>query len=197
MLNRLLLLLTGLLAAWQVIVGIDGLPTLAIIAYTLGFGVLLVAGLLLIILGMEVLDSPLVVIVSSIIPLSLSLGLAWQHLPAFRTVYLAFTVLALLGILVTRAFPMPGRLATFVLVLTHGVAGMLIFLLPLFLAWQGRVPPAFALVGLGGALIGLGGLLLAFLKAGKPLLSKETIISVLPTILFLMTVCFVLGFHFT
>jgi len=196
MLNRLLLLLTGLFAAYQVSVGIDGFSTLPVIAYTLGFGVLLVAGLLLIILGMEVLDSPLVVIVSSIIPLSLSLGLVWQHLPAFGTAYLVFAVLALLGILITRAFPMPGKLATLVLALTHGVAGLVIFLLPLLLAWQGGLRPAFALVGMGGALIGLGGLLLAFLKAGRPILSQTTIISVLPTILFLMTACFVFGFHF-
>ena len=40
-LDRILLLLTGLLAAYQVAVGIDGLSTLPIIAYTIAFGVLL------------------------------------------------------------------------------------------------------------------------------------------------------------
>ncbi|MFO7584830.1 MAG: hypothetical protein R6W69_08880, partial [Anaerolineales bacterium] len=76
--DRILLLLTGLLAAWQVAFGIDHLDTLPVIAYTLGFGVLLVAGLLLIILGFEILDSPAVVIISTLIPLSLALGLVWQ-----------------------------------------------------------------------------------------------------------------------
>jgi len=56
-LDRILLLLTGLLAAYQIVIGIDKLSTLPIIAYTIAFGVLLVAGLLLIILGFEVLDS--------------------------------------------------------------------------------------------------------------------------------------------
>ena len=78
-LDRALLLITGILAAYQVAVGIDGFDTIPIIAYTIAFGILLVAGLLLIILGFDVLDSPIVVIVSTIIPLSLSLGLVWQH----------------------------------------------------------------------------------------------------------------------
>ena len=196
MLNRLLLLLTGLLAAYQVSAGVDGFATLPVIAYTLGFGVLLVAGLLLIILGMEVLDSPLVVIVSSIIPLSLSLGLVWQHLPAFRTLYPVFTLLAFAGIIATRLLPAPGRLATLVLAFTHGIAGLVIFLLPIILAVKGVMAPAFSLVGVGGALIGLGGLLLSFLKVGKPLLSKETIFTLLPVILFLMTLCLVAGFRY-
>jgi len=46
----------------------------------------------------------------------------------------------------------------------------------------------------GGALIGVGGLLLSFLKAGKPILSHETILKVLPGLLLLMTICFVVGF---
>jgi len=75
--DRILLLFTGLLAAYQVAVGIEGFSMLPVIAYTIALGVLLVAGLLLIILGFEVLDSPVVVIVSTIIPLSLSLGLVW------------------------------------------------------------------------------------------------------------------------
>jgi len=78
-LDRILLLATGLLAAYQVAIGVDGFSALPMIAYTIAFGVLLVAGLLLIILGFEALDSPLVVIVSTIIPLSLSLEIGRAH----------------------------------------------------------------------------------------------------------------------
>src|SRR3990172_8767545 len=95
-LDRVLLLLTGLLAAYQVAVGIDGFDALPIIAYTISFGVLLVAGLLLIILGFDVLDSPIVVIVSTIIPLSLSLGLVWQHFASFQISYLVFAIISFL-----------------------------------------------------------------------------------------------------
>ncbi|HEY5270062.1 MAG TPA: hypothetical protein VII97_06970, partial [Anaerolineales bacterium] len=71
---------------------------------------------------------------------------------------------------------------------------MIIFLLPFLLAFTGRTAPGFALVGLGGALIGLGGLLLSFLKAGIPILSRKTILKILPGLLLLTTAAFVLGF---
>lgn len=196
-LDRVLLLLTGLLAAYEVAVGIDGFTTFPIIAYTISFGVLLVAGLLLIIWGFEVLDSPMVVIVSTVIPLSLSAGLVWQHLSTWRIPYLVFAILGFLAILLTRSLRIPGRLPTFVLAFVHGVAGMTIFLLPILLSLQGKAHPLFSLVGVGGALIGIGGLLLSFLKVGRPILSRETILKVLPGLLLLMTVCFVAGFKFS
>ncbi len=196
MLDRILLLATGLLAAYQIVVGINDLSTAPIIAYTIAFGVLLVAGLLLIILGFDVLDSPVVVIVSTVIPLALSLGLVWEHLPAFRTPYLVFAMLGFLAVVLTRTIPMQNKLPTVVIAVVHGIAGLTIFLLPIAIAVQGTVRPAFALVGLGGALIGLGGLLLSFLKAGRPIFSRETIFKILPGLLLLMTLCFVAGFKY-
>jgi hypothetical protein len=195
-LDRLLLLITGLLAAYQIVVGINDLSTAPIIAYTIAFGVLLVAGLLLIILGFDALDAPIVVIVSTIIPLTLSLGLVWEHSSAFRVPYLVFVVLGFLAVSITRSTPMQNKLPTVTIALVHGVAGLTIFLLPIVISLQGQANPAFALVGVGGALIGLGGLLLSFLKAGKPILSREAIFKVLPGLLLLMTACFVAGFKF-
>jgi hypothetical protein len=195
-LDRILLLITGLLSAYQIVVGIDQLTTVPIIAYTIAFGVLLVAGLLLIILGFDVLDSPVVVIVSTIIPLALSLGLVWEHLATYRTLYLVFTIIGFLAVTLTRTIPMRNKLPTIAVAVVHGIAGMTIFLLPIILSIQGVMKPAFALVGIGGALIGIGGLLLSFLKAGKPILSKDIILKVLPGLLLLMTICFVAGFKF-
>jgi hypothetical protein len=172
------------------------LGTVPITAYTIAFGALLVAMLLMMILGFGVLDSPVVVIVSTIIPLALTLGLAWEHLASFRASYLLFTIIGFAAVIVTRFLPMPGRLPTIVLAIVHGVAGMTIFLLPSILAADGSMNPGFALVGLGGALIGLGGLLLSFLKAGRPILPRETILKVLPSLFMLMTACFVAGFKF-
>jgi hypothetical protein len=194
--DRLLLLATGLLSAWQVAIGIDGFDTPPVIAYTLGFGVLLVAGLLLIILGFEALDSPTVVIVSTLIPLSLSFGLTWQHLVSLRTPFLVFTIVGFLAVVLTRSIPTPAKLAAIVLTIVHGIAGLTIFLLPIGLAMQGVTRPAFALVGLGGALIGIGGLWLSFLRTGRPILSKEKILKLLPGLLLLMAICFVAGFKF-
>ncbi|GER80232.1 conserved hypothetical protein [Candidatus Denitrolinea symbiosum] len=195
-LDRILLLFTGLLAAYQIAVGIDDFGALPVIAYTIAFGVLLVAGLLLIIWGFDILESPVVVIVSTVIPLALSLGLVWQYLVSLQSLYLVFAILGFLAITLTRAVPAQGKLATIVLAFVHGIAGLTIFLLPIVLAVQGKVHPLFSLVGVGGALIGVGGLALSFLKAGKPILSKELIFKILSAILFLMTLCFVIGFKY-
>jgi hypothetical protein len=195
-LARILLLLTGILAAYQVSSGIDGFGIVPITAYTIGFGILLVAGILLIIWGFEVLDSPAVVIISTTIPLSLAAGLVWQHLASLQTPYLIFAIGGFLAVTLTRTFPTPGKIPTIVLAIVHGVAGMTIFLLPIVLSVQGVTKPLFSLVGVGGALIGMGGLALSFLKAGKPILSKELILKILPVILFLMTLCFVVGFSY-
>lgn len=193
-LDRVLLLLTSLLAAWQVAVGINGADTLPMIAYTVGFGVLLVAGLLLIILGFDALESPVVIIVSTVIPLSLSLGLAWEYLAACRTLYLAFAIAGFLAVVITRTLPVKNRLRVIVLACVHGVAGMTIFLLPAALVFSGRVQPGFTLVGFGGALIGVGGLLLSFLRAGRPIVPQRTILRILPALLLSMTAAFVAGF---
>lgn len=191
--DRILLFLTGLLAAYQVVVGIDGLATMAVACYTIGFGVLLVAALLLIILGFEALESPAVVIAAALIPLSLSLGLVDEFLPQALIPYGVFTVVGFLALLVTR-LAVRGRIATLTLIVVHGIAGLVIFLLPFWLALRGEAAPGFALVGVGGGLIGLGGLLLSFLKVGRPLLPQRTILAVLPGLLLATTAAFVAGF---
>lgn len=192
-LNRFLILLTALSAAYQVVKGVDGLDAFAIICYTIAFGVLLIACLLMLILGFEVLESPLVVIVSTIIPLSLSLGLVWEYLIEYRIPYLVFTILGFLAVAITRRF-FPGRPAVISIAIVHGISGLVIFLLPIFMSLMGYTNLGFALVGIGGALIGIGGLLLSFPRAGRPIISRERILSVLPGLLLVMTISFVAGF---
>ncbi len=194
-LDRILLLLTGLLAAYQISFGINELNPLPTWSYTVGFGVLLVAGLLLIILGFEGLESQVVVIVSTLIPLSISLGLVAEHLPQYKYPYLVFAVLGFAAIAITR-YAAENKTATIVLAVTHGIAGSLITFLPMILSIQGKVPTGYFLVGVAGALIGVGGLLLAFLKAGKPIIPQKMILTVLPLLLLLMTTAFVVGFSF-
>jgi type IV secretory pathway TrbD component len=195
-LDRMVLLLTGLLAAYQIVVGIDGMDGFAIAAYTIAFGVLLVAVLLLIILGFDALDAPIVVIISTVIPLCLATGLVWQHIPALRIPYLLFAILGFAAVALTRSITMTNRARVLTLAIVHGIAGLTIFLLPSVLAAQGKTDPRFALVGIGGALIGIGGLLLSFLKAGRPILSRQTILRIFPGLLLLMTLCFVAGFKY-
>ncbi|MFN8401257.1 MAG: hypothetical protein U0X74_14690 [Anaerolineales bacterium] len=194
--DRTLLLLTTLLASYQVSAGIDGFTALPIVAYTIAFGVILVAALLIFILGMEVLDLPIVVIVSTIIPLSLSVGLVWQHLASLRTGYLIFAIIGFLAVTLTRSIHMQNKLPVITLAVTHGVAGLMIFLLPIILAIQTQAKPWFALVGIGGGLIGLAGLLLSFQKTGLQIGSRESLMKFFPTLLLLTTAFFVAGFKF-
>lgn len=193
--DRLLLLGTVLLAAYQIITGLDGLSPLSIWVLTTGFGILLVACLLLIILGFEGLESQAVVITSTAIPLSISLGLVSIHLPNLFFPYLVFCVVGF-GATGAARFTLSGKAPTLILAIVHGTAGLIITIFPLILVIQGQVPTGYILVSLGGALIGLGGLLLAFLKAGKPILDRDTIYQLLPVILFLMSLSFLGGFSF-
>ncbi|MEJ2706493.1 MAG: hypothetical protein P8074_02650 [Anaerolineales bacterium] len=192
-LERSLLLITGLLAAYQIAVGIEGANALAIICYTIAFGVLMVAGLLLIIFGYDILESSLVVIAATIVPLSLSLGLVIEYLSAYREAYLWFVLLGLAAVVITRTLSSP-MVATLVLAFAHGVSGLVIFGLPILLSLRGQASPGFALVGVGGGLIGIAGLLLSLLKTGKPILSKDTILKLFPGLLLLTTSAFVAGF---
>lgn len=194
-LDRILLLTTALMASFQVVQGIDGLNNMAIACYTITFGVLIIASLLMLILGFEVLDSSVVVIASTLIPLSLALGLVSQFFREILIPYGIFIVVGFLAIVFTR-YLRAKKLAVIVLAIVHGVAGLTIFCLPLVIALRGLVPTGFALVGVGGMLIGLGGLLLSFLKAGKPLLSRDKILAVFPGLLLLTTAAFVAGFAF-
>jgi hypothetical protein len=194
-LDRILLLVTGLLAAYQVAVGIEGLGNFPIWCYTVSFGVLIIAALLMIILGFEILDSSAVVIVSTIIPLSLAAGLIAEFRSASATGFLIFAVAGFIALIITR-WIMHSRISIPVLIVVHGISGITIFALPIYLAVTGETQSAFALVGVGGMLIGVGGLLLSFLKAGKPILSRNTILTILPVLLLLTTAAFVAGFAF-
>jgi hypothetical protein len=195
-LDRIFILLTVLLSAYQIVVGIDQMDNAPIIAYTIAFGVLLVAGLLLIILGFDALDSPVVVIISTIIPLALSTGLVWQYLVPLRTVYLLFAIIGFAAVIFTRSSQPQSNIPVITIAVVHGIAGITIFLLPIITSIQGTTDPLFALVGVGGALIGIGGLLLSFLKAGRPILPRETVLRIFPGLLLLMTACFVAGFKY-
>jgi hypothetical protein len=150
---------------------------------------------LMIILGLDVLESPWVVIASSLIPLSLALGLVSEYIRPILIPYGIFTILGFLAILVTRLVRLK-KSAVIVLVVVHGVAGLLIFVLPIIMAMRNITSSGFILVGVGGMLIGLGGMFLSFLKAGKPILTRERILSVFPTLLMLTTIAFVVGFAF-
>ncbi len=138
---------------------------------------------MLIILGFEGLESQAVIIVSALISLSLSLGLVSEHLVEYAIPYLVFCIVGFISI-ATILISGTDSIATIVLAVGHGIAGMIIFLLPIILSIQGSLPAGSTLVGVGGALIGVGGLLLALLRMGKPIISRKIFLTILPVLLF-------------
>jgi hypothetical protein len=196
--DRLVLLLTGLVAIyllWRFFSRYRQVKKTHDIYYIIAFAVLLVAGLLLIAFTYAALDNPLVVIVSVLIPAGISLGLVAEFLSRYEKGYLAFTIIGLLAIAITR-FTGPAGLATAVLAIVHSIAGLLIFGLPLWAVNPGNAPAGFVWGTGGGTLIGLGGIALAFLKTGKQLLffSGPFVMTILAPLLLLMALAFTWGF---
>ena len=196
--DRLTLLLTGLVAIyllWRFFGRYRQTGKTYDIYYMIAFAVLLVAGLLLIAFTYAALENPLVVIVAVLIPAGISLGLVAQFLPQYEKGYLAFALIGLIAIAITR-FTGPSGLATVILIIVHSAAGLLLFGLPLWATRQGKAPAPFVMVTVGGALIGLGGIALAFLKTGGQLLffSGELVMAILAPLLLLMALAFAWGF---
>ncbi len=193
--NNFFLLLTGLLAAylcWYFWKRYNLHKALHNIYYLMGFAVLLVSGLLLIFLGMDILASPLVLTVASLIPLGISMGLAEEYFPAWKKIYKWFALIGFLAIAVSSIGGMDS-MKKIAVPLFHGVAGLVIFLGPFFAK---NAPKGFWWVGIGGLLIGLGGIALAFISVGTQLLffSPEFVMQILSPLLFLMTGAFTIGF---
>jgi hypothetical protein len=193
--DNLFLLLTGLLAAflcyyfWK---RYNLHKALHNVYYIIGFAVLLVSGLLLIFLGLDILASPYVLTVASLIPLGISMGLAEEYFPSWKKAFKWFATVGFLAIAITSIAGMDD-LKKIAVPLFHGVAGLVIAIGP-FVAK--KTPQNFFWVGIGGFLIGLGGIALAFISAGSQLLffSPDFVMMILPPLLFLMTGAFVLGF---
>jgi hypothetical protein len=189
------LLLTGLIAAylcWYFYQRYNLNKALHNLYYLMGFAVLLVSGLLLIFLGLDILSSPYVLTVASLIPLGISMGVAEEYYPSWKKSFKWFAVVGFLAIAITSIGGMD-TLKKIAVPLFHGVAGLVIFLGPFFAK---RAPKGFWWVGIGGMLIGLGGIALAFISVGAQLLffSPSFVMLILTPLLFLMAGAFALGF---
>lgn len=195
LLDRILLLATGLVAIYLLYrfwSRYSKGKALYDVYYMMGFAVLLVSGLLLIFLGYDILASPYVLTVASLIPLGISIGIAEQFFPAWKRAFKWFALIGFLAIAVTSIGGME-TLRKISVPLFHGVAGLVIFLGP-FLAKA--APRGFWWVGIGGLLIGLGGIALAFISAGSQLLffTPAFVMQILAGLLLLMALAFAWGF---
>lgn len=155
------------------------------------FGVLLVAGLLLIAFTYDALDNSLVVLVSYLISAGISLGLVTQFYPQYGKWYLIPVVLGLISNGVTRMLEIE-TLGKIVLPIFHAMAGLIIFFQPILVVREEQAPASFLWVTVGGALIGLGGIAFAFIKADSQLLffSSDVVFTILAPLLLLTSLAF-------
>jgi hypothetical protein len=196
--DRISLLLTGLTALyliWRFYGRYSKEKALYDIYYMMGFAVLFVSGVLLIFLGWIALASPYILTIATLIPLGISMGLMNQFMPQYKKAYSWFALLGLLAIAISSIGDMSWK--SIAVPLFHGVAGLIIFGLPLYVSFSKEsAPKGFAWVGIGGLLIGIGGIALAFLTSGRQLLffSQDVVLMILAPLLLLMTLAFAWGF---
>jgi len=200
--DQIVLLLTGLTSIyliWRLFEDFkskDPKPR-ANIPYMVAFVVLLISGLLLIYFGWDILPNPLVIVVTTFIPLALSVGLYCEfYKEKFGKPYKIFAVIGLLAMIYTRFMDVPRAAQIITIIVVHSVAGLSIFLIPILAIKAKLAPSGFIFVTVGGVLIGLGGIALAFLKSGGQLLffSPEFVMMILAPLLLLMTLAFTWGF---
>lgn len=202
LLDIVLLLATGLTAVyliWRFWQRWNWEKAIYVWYYILGFAVLFVSGVLLILLGYDILGTPFVLTVASLIPLGISMGIAEQYYPQWKKYFKWFATVGFLAIAVT-SFGGMETLKKIAVPLFHSVAGLVIFLGPFFVNKYGQGKQAasgFFWVGIGGLLIGIGGIALAFLSVGRPLLgifTAELVFNILSPLLLLMALAFAWGF---
>ena len=193
-LNRIIFLLIGHVAGYKVVGGMQPYSELTTFYYTIAFGMLVLASILLMLLGFEILRNDSVLIFAALIPVGLSLGMINQYLPQVHNIYLGICIIGMASVTLSRYFGSE-KLAVIVISLVHGIAGVLVIWMPLVLVLNGTKDLLTLLISVGGIIIGGEGLLLAFLKMGKPLIRAEKLYAFFPTVLFFASAAFVIGMH--
>jgi len=201
--DKVSLLLTGLVAAYlvfrlyQEFQSKDPKPR-PNIPYMTSFTVLLVSGVLLILFGWGILPRPEIIVVTTLIPLALAVGLVCEfYKEKLGLPYKIFAVVGLLAIILTRFIPdVPRALQIVSIATVHSIFGITIFVVPILAIKAGKAPKGFIFVTVGEILIGLGGIALTFLGSEKQLLffSGDFVMMILAPLLLLMALSFTWGF---
>jgi len=190
-LGRIIYLLTGLVAGYQIIKGMENYSNLTTTLYTISFGLLFLACLLLLLMGFEIMENNYIAIISSLIPITLSLGLVTDKLDS-STMYSVLISVSFIIAVVLRLFS-SGNIASLSLGAIHFLSGSVIFFLPIILFLTDKAEIQILMISFGGIIIGSGGMLLGLLKAGKSFFTKEKVIALFPINLFFTTTLFVVG----
>ncbi len=190
-LNRIIYLFTGIVAGYQIIHGMDNYSDLTTTLYTISFGILLLASLLLLLMGFEIMENDYIAVVVSLIPMSLSLGIVFdklEHAGVYATlIFISFVIAASLR------FFAKGKVASLSIGVLHFISGAVVCFIPIILFLTNKAGFQILFISLGGIIIGTGEMLLGALKAGKTIIKKEKVVELFPTILLFTTISFVIG----
>lgn len=169
-----------------------GVPKLL---WSFAFFILGLSTALISIQGLGVLSKPIVAPVDSLIPGLIAAGLLMTRKKSWGNYFLIY-VIALFCAILVLSFPYGALTAPYVM-LVHFPSGLVIFLLPIYLALTKKVAIAGLLVGIGGLLIGIGGLALATLSTSFQILPQNLVLNTVAPIFLAMTVLIALGIFAT
>jgi hypothetical protein len=192
--DRIIFLITAHIAGIKIVSGMEHHSVLSTSAYTIAFGVLVLASIMLLLFGFILLENPFMPVISTLIPMMLSLGLVQDHIPGMIKSYtLLISVLYLISIYARfRATP---KTAALVLAIVHGVSGLLLVVMPLVLYFVYGLPARILFIGLAGLVIGVEGSLLAVQKLNFIKIDQNRILAFLPGMVLISTAGFVAGLN--
>lgn len=190
--NKFFLLLLAIFAAYQVVTGGHGTNPITIWSYTIGFGILVVSSIITMIVGFNTFEKPLVVIISALIPLSISNGLVSQISSNLATWYLVYAIVGFLIIILTRFLKNKG-VANLALSFIHAISGLTILILPIYLVINQTFRSNLLFFSIGGIVMGIGGLVIFWDQKEGTTLHRNKKYNYLPGLLLLSTILFSLG----
>ena len=190
--NRIILLFVAVMAGIQIVSGIEDCGTIPIAYYTFSYGIFLVSALLMLLMGVDIIEHDLAALAASTLPLGFSMGLVAAFMLEYHLAYSSL-VSVLYGGLIIQKLRHQDKSALLFQILLHGLTGLVLFIMPLVLLFQGTVGISFLGISVGTGLIAVGGMALAFLKSGKPILTKDQIYTIFPGVLLLAVFAFSVG----
>lgn len=190
--NRVILLLVAIIAGVQIVSGIEGLGTIPIAYYTVSYGIFLISAILMILMGVDIIEHTPAALAASMLPLGFSMGLVGEFLLEYHLIF-STLVSILYGGLLIQKFRHYDKSSLIFQILLHGFSGLVLFIMPIVLLVQRKVEANFLGISVGTGLVAIGGMALAFLKSGKPLLTKDQIYSIFPIVLLMSVIAYSVG----
>ena len=190
--DRVIFLLTAIAAGTKIVTGMEHHSIISTFYYTVAFGVLVLASIMLLLFGFTLLENPFMPIVSTLIPMMLSLGLVQDYIPAMVKSYTLLMGLLYLISIYAR-FKATPRTASLILAVVHAISGLLLVIMPHILYFWYGLPARILFVSIGGLVIGVQGTLLAVQKLDIVKIDLNRLLSFFPGMLLISTVGFITG----